>query len=97
MNKRLYERFQGAVAGLVEASSALSILLGLLVVIPLFLWFAWAHYTTIVNAVLVALFCLSFAWGLVSMLLCFRSLGKLGLDGEGQVAPFLWSASERSG
>jgi hypothetical protein len=40
MNKQPYERFQGAVAGLVEAWSALSILLGLLVVIPLFLWSA---------------------------------------------------------
>jgi hypothetical protein len=88
MNKRLDERFQGAVAGLVKATWTLSILLGLLVVIPLFLWFAWARPTTLVDSVLVTLFCLSFGWVFVSMALCFRSLRKLGLDGQGRLRLF---------
>jgi hypothetical protein len=88
MNKRLDERFQSAVAGLVKATWALSILLGLLVVIPLFLWFAWARPTTLVDSVLVTLFCLSFGWVFVSMALCFRSLRKLGLDGQGRLRLF---------
>jgi len=88
MDRRLNERFQGAVAGLVNTTSALSILLGLLVVIPLTLWFAWARHTTVLNPILVTLFCLSFGWGLVSMALCFRSLRKLGLDGQGRFRLF---------
>lgn len=88
MAKRLDERYQDAVAGLVRTTSALSILLGLLVVIPLTLWFAWARHTTLVNPILVTLFCLSFGWGLVSMTLCFRSLKKLGLDGQGRLRLF---------
>lgn len=88
MDRRLNERFQGAVGGLVNTTSALSILLGLLVVIPLTLWFAWARHTTVLNPILVTLFCLSFGWGLVSMALCFRSLRKLGLDGQGRLRLF---------
>lgn len=88
MDRRLDERFQGAVAGLVKTTSALSILLGLLVVIPLTLLFAWARHTAALNSILVTLFCLSFGWGLVSMALCFRSLRKLGLDGQGRLRLF---------
>ncbi len=88
MGTRLYERIQGAVAGLVKTTSALSILLGLLVVIPLTLWFAWARHTTLLNPILVTLFCLSFGWGLVSTALCFRNLRKLGLDGQGRLRLF---------
>jgi hypothetical protein len=88
LNKRLNETFQGAVAVLVKATWALSILLGLLVVIPLFLWLAWARPTTLIDSVFVTLFCLSFGWVFVSMALCFRSLRKLGLDGQGRLRLF---------
>jgi hypothetical protein len=88
MNKRLDQRFRGAVAGLVNTTWTLAILLGLLVVIPLLLWFAWARPTTLVDSLLVTLFCLSFGWVFVSMALCFRSLGKLGLDGQGRLRLF---------
>lgn len=88
MGKGLDERFQEAVAGLVKAMSALSILLGLVVVIPLTLWLAWAHHTTIADSVLLTLFCLSFGWCLVSMALCYRRLRELGLDGEGRLRLF---------
>ena len=82
MSKRLSERFQGIMAGLVNAMSAFSILLGLLVVIPLSLWYAWVRPTALVDSLLATLSCLSFGWALVSAALCFRSLRKLGLDGQ---------------
>ena len=88
MNKRLDERFRGAVAGLVKTMWTLSILLGLLVVIPLFLWFALARPATLVDSLLATFLCLSFGWVLVSMALCFRTLGKLGLDGQGRLRLF---------
>lgn len=65
-----------------------SVLLGLLVVIPLTLWFAWKDHTTLINPFLVTLFCLSFGWGLLSMALLFRSLKKLGLNGEERLRLF---------
>ena len=43
---------------------------------------------TIINSFLVSLFCVSFAWGWVSMALCFRSLRKLGLDGKARLRLF---------
>ena len=88
MDKQLVERFQGAMASLVKATSAASILLGLLVVIPLTLWFAWRRQTMIANPILVTLFCLCFGWGLVSMLLFHQRLKKLGLSPEGRMRLF---------
>jgi len=41
--RQLNTRFQRLTAGLVRATSALAILLGFIVVIPLTLWFAWVH------------------------------------------------------
>lgn len=82
MHKRLSERYQSSVEDLLKAMSAFSILLGLLVVIPLSLWYGWAHPTTFVTPILDTLSCLSFGWALVSAALWFRSLRKLGLDGQ---------------
>jgi hypothetical protein len=88
MSERLVEGFQGTVTSLVKVIGALSILLGLLVVIPLFLWSAWARPTRLVDSILATLFCLSFGWLFVSMALCFRSLRKLGLDGQARLRLF---------
>jgi hypothetical protein len=82
MKKRLDQKFQVIVGHLVNATWAFSILFGLAVVIPLFLWSAWVNHQALVNSVLVTLFCLSFGWGLVSMVLCLRSMRRLGLDGQ---------------
>lgn len=76
--ERVLERLFKVWAGLVN-------LLAFLVIIPLTLWVAWAHYTTFVDAILLTLFCLAFAWGLVSATLCFRCWRKLGLSGEGRL------------
>lgn len=48
--------------------------------IPLTLWYAWVHSISFLNSVLDTLFCLSLAWALVSLLLCFRTWRKLGLS-----------------
>jgi hypothetical protein len=86
--RRQDKRFQGLSAGLVRATSALGFLLGSIVVIPLTLWFAWAHQATVANSVLITLFCLAFGWGLVSQVLLYQRLQKLGLDGEGKLRLF---------
>jgi hypothetical protein len=67
------------------AWAGLTVSVALLVVIPLSLWFAWVHAFSLVNSILVTLFCVSFAWGNISLVLFFRSLRKLGLDGEGRM------------
>ncbi|PYU29602.1 MAG: hypothetical protein DMG31_16875 [Acidobacteria bacterium] len=88
MDKRLQKVFEGVWASLFKATTGFAILLAFLVVIPFTLWFAWAQHTTLVNPILVTLFCLSFAWVFVSMVLCYRRLRKLGLDGEGRMRLF---------
>src|SRR5438445_7046411 len=88
MDKRLQKVFEGVWASLFKATTGFAILLAFLVVIPFTLWFAWAQHTTLVNPILVTLFCLSFAWVFVSMVLCYRRLRKLGFDGEGRMRLF---------
>jgi hypothetical protein len=88
MGDQLKSKFEQAMAALVTAVSGLSILLAFLVVIPLTLWFAWAHQKSDVYSILITLFCLSFAWTFVSMLGCYRSLRQLGLSGEGRMRLF---------
>jgi hypothetical protein len=51
----------------VRAGTGLTILSGFGVVIPLTLWFAWIHPSSIANSIAVSLFCVSFAWGLISL------------------------------
>lgn len=60
----------------------LTALLGFLIVIPLTLWFAWVGHSGIAYSIAQSLFCLSFAWGLISLLQLQRSLRKLGLGPE---------------
>lgn len=74
--------------GLVGTLGGFSILLGLLVVIPLTLWFAWKNHTSPVNSILVTLFCLSFGWALLSLALFLRGFKELGLDGEERLRLF---------
>ena len=88
MAKQLNERLQRIVAGMVGTGASISILLGLLVVVPLTLWFAWARHTALLNPFLVTVFCLSFGWGLVSLARCFRTLKNLGLDGPSRLRLF---------
>ena len=85
---RLSDRFRAAIAGLGNATWLLAALLGLLVVIPLFLWSAWARREEILNSILVTLFCISFGWSFLSLILCFRTLKKLGFDGEDNLRLF---------
>lgn len=70
-------QFQTVIGKVVGASSALTVLLGALIVTPLTLWFAWVHRSTVAYSVLQSLFCLSFAWGLVSLLKAQRGLRRL--------------------
>lgn len=88
MNGRLRRRFQAVVGHFVGAMSGLTALLGFLVVVPLTLWLGWMHGTTIANSILITLFCLAFAWALVSMLLFQSRLRSLGLTPDGKMRLF---------
>jgi hypothetical protein len=71
-----------------RAATGLTILLGFLVVIPLTLWFAWVGRSGIAYSIAQSVFCLSFAWGLISLFQLRRSLRKLGLGPEGRTRLF---------
>jgi hypothetical protein len=74
----MYVRFTRAIDGLVRISAGLAAFLGFLVVIPLTLWFAWTHHSSLAKAMINTLFCLSFGWIMVSTLGWFRSFRALG-------------------
>lgn len=77
MSKQPDGQFQTVIGKFVNAFSGLAFLMGVLVVIPFTLWFAWAHRSTVAYSVVQTLFCLSMAWCFVSMLLAQRGLRKL--------------------
>lgn len=79
------QRLRRAAATLFEATWALAIML---MAIPLTLWYAWAHSVSLFNSAVQTLLCLSLGWALVCMVLCFHSLRKLGLSGEGRLRLF---------
>ena len=81
-------RFQASLGIVSRVTSNATIVIGLLVVIPLTLWFAWAGHSAIVYSVAVSLFCFSFIWLLISLLQLQRSLRKLGLGAEGRTRLF---------
>ena len=88
MEKQFAGKFQHGLGFVVKATTGLTILSGFFVVIPLTLWFAWASHSAIANSITVSLFCLSFAWVLVSLLQLNRGLRKLGLGPEGRTQLF---------
>ncbi len=67
MINQLGRQFQTVIRKFVYAYSTLVCLLGFLA-ISLSLWFAWAHRSTLAESVVETVFCLSMAWGFVSML-----------------------------
>jgi hypothetical protein len=87
MNRHPNGEFKTVIGTLLEGWYALAFLMALLV-ISLTLWFAWAHRSTFIESVIQTLFCLSFAWGWVAMLQCYRILRQLGLDAEGRMRLF---------
>ena len=78
MRKPNDARFALAIERFIRISSALSVFFGFIVVIPLTLWFAWAHHSTVAEAMIKTLFCISFGWMMVSTLGWFRSFRALG-------------------
>jgi len=86
MDKQADQRSSNAIGTFVKASTALEVLLAVVVVIPLTLWLAWARRPGMVEPAVLTLFCLSFAWGNVSMLRLRRSLRKLGYSSPGKLA-----------
>jgi hypothetical protein len=81
-------KYQLVLASLTKATTGLAMLLAFGVVIPLTLWSAWTYGETLANQLLMALFCVAFAWVFISMILCYRRLRELGLDGKGRLRLF---------
>ena len=71
-------RFTTAIDRFIRISSAVAAFLGFVVVIPLTLWFAWTHHSTLPEAIINTLFCISFGWIMVSTLGWFRTFRALG-------------------
>lgn len=74
-----------ALGGIARSWAYFAALTGLLVVIPLSLWFAWNHHLTgseALYSVIETLFCLSWGFVLVSMLQIHRAIRRLGISGE---------------
>jgi uncharacterized membrane protein (DUF106 family) len=88
MDEQSKSIFEAVVANFVKAVSGLGMVLAFVVVIPLFLWFAWAHKASNVDSIPTTLFCLAFAWLFVSMSQCFRTLRKLDLSPQGRMRLF---------
>jgi len=86
MAKQADGKFSRTIVKFVRAGTAVEFLIAFVVVIPFTLWFAWARHSTIAEPVVLTLFCLSFAWGNVSMLKWQRSLRKLGWSSPGRVS-----------
>jgi len=77
-----------------KATTGLAVLMAVLIVIPLTLWYAWKSPNSLADQILVTLLCVSFGWGWVSLVRCYQSLRKLGLDGEGRLRLFSGSRPE---
>ena len=88
MDKQSYPIFHYVFGIFSSAVRGLTFLMGFLVVIPLTLWFAWTRHSPIAGSIATSVFCLSFGWGLISMLQLNRSLRKLGLSPEGTTQLF---------
>jgi hypothetical protein len=88
MDKQSAGKFEYVIGIFGRAVTGLTILVGFLVVIPFTLWFAWIHPSSIANSIVTSLFCVSFAWGLISLFQLQRSLRKLGLGPEGRTRLF---------
>jgi len=69
--------FKTLIGRFVTVFSGLTFLMGMLLVIPLTLWFAWVHRSTVAYSAAQILFCLTFGWVLVSLLQMQRGLRKL--------------------
>jgi hypothetical protein len=72
----------------VRGCSVLSVLVTFVIVIPFTLWFAWRHASTFANPIAETLFCISFAWAVVSNLRMQRGLRKLGLSPSDRMRVF---------
>jgi hypothetical protein len=71
--------FQSATGFFVRVGSVLATLMAFLIVIPLTLRLAWGNASSFANAIVMTLFCISFGWGNVSIILRQRAARKLGL------------------
>jgi hypothetical protein len=88
MDKQSDGKFQYGLGIIGRNITRLTVILGILVVIPLTLWFAWVGHSAITYSIAQSLFCLSFAWLLIAILQLQRNLRKLGLGPEGRTRLF---------
>lgn len=72
-------KFRGATETFIRIASGLAFLMAFLIIIPLTLHLAWGNTSALAYTIVMTLFCLSFGWGNLSMLLMHRGTRKLGL------------------
>lgn len=70
----------------VRAGTALEIFLGFVIVVPLTLFFAWRSHSTLIEPLVLTIFCVAFVWLNISILRWQRSLRKLGWTSRGRGA-----------
>lgn len=86
MDRPIDRNIFGTIGTFVRAMTALEVLAALLVIIPLTLWLAWIHHSTLVESIVLTLFCISFAWLSVSILRWQRAVRSMGSSSSGRLA-----------
>jgi hypothetical protein len=81
-------QFQRVTEALVRGWSVLIALVAFVILIPLTLWFTWRRASTFALQIADTLFCVAFAWGMVSTLRMLCGLRKLGLSPSNRMRIF---------
>jgi hypothetical protein len=80
LDRELNAQLQRVTEALIRGWSVVFALAAFVIVIPLSLWFTWRRDSTFANQIAVMLFCVAFAWGVLSTVHMLRGLRKLGLS-----------------
>jgi hypothetical protein len=80
MERQPNGQFQRVTEALFRGWTVLVALTAFVIVIPVTLWFTWRRPSTFALQIADTLFCIAFAWGMVSTLRMLRGLRKLGLN-----------------
>lgn len=86
MDKRPDGKFFEVTNVFVRAGTALEIFLGFIIVVPLTIFFAWRSHSTLIEPLVLTLFCTAFVWLNISILRWQRSLRRLGGTARGRGA-----------
>lgn len=83
--RQLADEVQRVIEKVFVAYSWVVGLFGLLVIVPLMLWFVWRDSSALIFKMTETVFCLSWGWGVVSLLQMFRLWRDVGLTPRGRL------------